>query len=101
VGEISVNILKSCVSPLGHEPRVETRPGSQTRFNPGLPNVGLAIAAIPLGLSALLSALDLQLRQGAGERSIDGSDFFVGELIMETGFGPLAGFFDFGLIDLV
>jgi len=33
---------------LGHEPRVETRPKTKTRFNPGLPNVGLAIAAIPL-----------------------------------------------------
>jgi len=40
---------RSGLDELGHEPRVETRPKTKTRFNPGLPNVGLAIDAIPLG----------------------------------------------------
>ena len=47
------------------------------------------------------SAFHVQLCQGAGEGGIDCSDFFVGEFIVEAGFGAAAGFFYFGLVNVV
>jgi hypothetical protein len=47
------------------------------------------------------SSLDAQLGQGAGERSVDGSDFFGREFFVETRFGASPRFFCFRLVDAV
>jgi hypothetical protein len=48
----------------------------------------------------LLSAtFDVELGDGTGERSVNGSNFLVRELVAETGFSALTGFFDFGLVN--
>ena len=49
----------------------------------------------------MVTALDVQLRQGAGEGRIYGSDFFFGELLAEVSFGALPCFLNFGLVDLL
>src|SRR4051794_21582277 len=51
------------------------------------------------GRSRPPTALDVQLRQRAGEGGVDGGDLLVGDLLAESGRGSLPRLFGFGLVD--
>src|SRR6266403_4826325 len=51
--------------------------------------------------SDLAASFDAQLRQGAGERTVDRCDFFVRELFPQTGFGALPRFLRLHFVDAV
>ena len=57
--------------------------------------------ALRLAASVAFPALDAQLGQGASQRGVDGSDFFVREFFVEPSFGALPRFFGFGFVNVV
>ena len=63
--------------------------------------LGVCADHLQCGHSDAVASLYTQLRQGANQGCVDGSDFFVGDLLLEAGVGALTRFFGLGFVDVL